>query len=52
MQIMNLFTANNFFLYPLKSTENMRFFETFRGPKRGVMWHEIGKYFNLFAACM
>ena len=52
MQIMNLFTANNFFLYPLKSTENMRFSETFRGPKRGAMWHEMGKYFNLFAACM
>ena len=52
MKIMNPFPVNNFFLYPLKSTENMKFSETFRGPKRGAMWHEMGKYFNLFAACM
>ena len=52
MQIMNPFQVSNFFLYPLKSTENMWFSVAFRGYKRGAIRRGIEKYFNLFAACM
>ena len=44
MQIMNPFPVNNFFLYPLKSTENMWFFDLFRGYKRGAMWHGMENF--------
>ena len=52
MQIMNPFPVNNFFLYPLKSTENMWFSDPLRGYKRGALWHGMEKCFNLFAACI
>ena len=52
MQIMNPLQVNNFFLYPLKSTENMRLSDAFRGYKRGTMWSGMEKCFNLLAACM
>ena len=52
MQILDPFPVNNFFLYPLKSTENMWFSDPFRGYKRGAMWHGMEICFNLFAACM
>ena len=52
MQIMNPFSVKNFFLYLLKSTENMWFSDPFRGYKRRALWYGIEKCFSLFAACM
>ena len=46
MQIMNPFQVNNFFLYPLKSTENMSLSDAFRGYRRGVMCPGMEKYLN------
>ena len=45
MQIMNQFPVNNFFLYPLKSTENMWFSDLFSGYKRGAVWQWNEKMF-------
>ena len=52
MQMLNPFPVNNFFLYTLRSTENMWLFDPFRGYKRGAMWHGMEIRFNLFAAFM
>ena len=41
---MNPFQVNNFFLYPLKSTENMWLSKAFRGYRRRVMLPGMEKY--------